>query len=147
MLFDITGGKDLGLKEVEAVSEKISGLNPRAKIIFGISENPKYKGKIKIILIAVSDGEEKKEEKSYVSKSGKIIETKKGGEVQKKKIRKKEKVKIKTKKSKGEEHSIKKEKIRRSALEIKKAEKEAEEKEWMGEPEWEIPTFLRRKLK
>jgi cell division protein FtsZ len=57
MLFNVTGGKDLGLKEVETVSNQIAKLNPKAKIIFGISEDPTYNGKIKVTLLCVSDTE------------------------------------------------------------------------------------------
>jgi cell division protein FtsZ len=136
ILFNISGGKDLGLKELERVSKEISELNPRAKIIFGVSENPKYKGKIKITLIAVSESEQKQ----------KWLGEKKPKKSQGKKKEKLE-VKIKQKKQAEPKRVVKKKKIRRTALEIKKAEKEAQEREWVQEPEWEIPAFLRRKIK
>lgn len=65
ILFNVTGGKDLGLKEVETVSNQIAKLNPKAKIIFGISEDATYNGKIKVTLLCVSDTEkaEKTEKK------------------------------------------------------------------------------------
>ena len=128
ILFNITGGPDLGLKEVESVSEAIAKLNPRAKIIFGISQSPKYKGKIKIILIAVSPVPLKAGLKGGL-KGGLKLPVKK----------KKEKL------AKKPSSSAKKEKSRRSALEVKKAKEEAEEKEWEKEPSWEIPAFLRRR--
>jgi len=134
ILFNIIGGKDLGLREVETVSERISRLNPRAKIIFGISEEPKYKGKIKITLLAVSDGERKKREE---------IKREEKGKKSKKENKAKKGKKEKTKKEK--EIFQKKDKIRRTALEVQKAKKEAEEREWGAETEWEIPTFLRKK--
>ena len=121
ILFNIAGGQDLGLKEVESVSEAIAKLNPRAKIIFGISQTPKYKGKIKITLLAVSDEEKRAGEKG--PKTPKPI----------------------SKKPAPFKARARKEKTRRTALEVKKAKEEAEEKEWEKEPSWEVPTFLRRR--
>jgi len=134
ILFNIAGGKDLGLKEVAQVSNAIAKLNPRAKIIFGVSQTPKYKGKIKITLLAVSDGEKKKREE--IKREEKEKKPKKENKAKKEK---KEKIK------KEKEVSQKKDKIRRTALEVQKAKKEAEEREWVTEAEWEIPTFLRKK--
>ncbi|MBU2539869.1 cell division FtsZ family protein [Patescibacteria group bacterium] len=51
MLFNISGGKNLGMIEVEKISKSISILNPKAKIIFGISKNTKSKNKIKTTLL------------------------------------------------------------------------------------------------
>lgn len=140
ILFNITGGKDLKLKEVEAISEAVASLNPRAKIIFGISELPKYKGKIKITLLAVSEDKGKKKEKTAADLSAKKNRKENGEEKSPKQKKDKEKKRKSAPKSKGG-------KIRRSALEVKKAEKEQEEKEWAQEPEWQIPAFLRDKMK
>ena len=60
ILFNITGGKDLKITEVEKISRSIADSNRMAKIIFGISENEKYRGKIKITLLAVGCGEKSK---------------------------------------------------------------------------------------
>ncbi len=121
ILFNITGGKDLKLKEVELISKAIAGLNQRAKIVFGISENPKYKGKIKIILLAVSDFEKKEKQKE-------------------------KKIVIVKKKCNGKKKENKKiEKKRRSAIEVKKAEEKETEREWETESKWDVPAFLRNK--
>ena len=143
ILFNIKGGKDLTLREVEKISSGICSFNRTAKIIFGISQDPKCNSKIKLTLIEV--GEEKQEKKKTknrikkLSDQGKIPEKKK--EPSSAKIKKKEKqIKVVFKKEK-------KKKIRRSGLEIRKAKKEEEEQEWTKEPEWEIPAFLRRKSK
>jgi len=58
ILFNITGGKDLKMLEVEKISKAISRLNPRAKIIFGISKESNFKDQIKTTLLIV--GSEKK---------------------------------------------------------------------------------------
>ena len=53
ILFNIASDKDITMEEVQQISEKITDFNPKAKIIFGVSFLPKYKGKIKITLLAV----------------------------------------------------------------------------------------------
>ncbi len=52
ILFNISGGKELGMKEVEYISKSIAEFNPQAKIIFGVSHYNKYKNKIKITILA-----------------------------------------------------------------------------------------------
>lgn len=53
VLFDIAGEKDLELSEVSQISKTISDLaNKDAKIIFGISQNRKYAGSLRITLLA-----------------------------------------------------------------------------------------------
>ena len=136
----MAAGRDLGLKEVERIAEEISNLNPRAKIIFGISQNPKLGKKIKITSLAVGENFLKTEEKEKSSE-------KKEEEPPKKLKQKIGKVAKKEKKEKKTaEEKKKKIKVRRSALEVKKAEEEAREKEWLGEEDWEIPSFLRKKM-
>lgn len=53
VLFNIEGGRNLSMFEVDKISKAISEKNPKAKIIFGISRNPKYKNKIKTTLLMV----------------------------------------------------------------------------------------------
>lgn len=60
ILFNIEGGRDLKMSEVEQISKKIYEFNPRAKIIFGVAQYPRYKNKIKITLLAVAPGKEEK---------------------------------------------------------------------------------------
>ena len=61
--------------DVDKISKAISQKNPRAKIIFGISKNPKYKNKIKTTLLMTGPDPfaelqaEKKEEKIIEEKS------------------------------------------------------------------------------
>ncbi|MDI6882899.1 MAG: hypothetical protein QMC93_00270 [Patescibacteria group bacterium] len=141
VLFNISGGKDLALKEVEEVAQKIAEFNQEAKIIFGISQNQKYNKKLKITLLMV--GESLIEKKESQKEKRKIV-------LAKEKKKRKKKLSIGEKKvgqEKEEKIGIKKTKIRRSALEIKKAEKEAKEEELGLAREWEVPAFLRRKVK
>lgn len=51
VLFNITGGGNLSMLEVGKISREIAARNPKAKIIFGISKNSKYKNKIKTTLL------------------------------------------------------------------------------------------------
>ena len=44
---DIAGAEGLSMFDVEKISSHIANLNPKAKIIFGISKNPKLRSKIK----------------------------------------------------------------------------------------------------
>ena len=53
VLFNITASKNLKMLEVEQISKTISNFNKFAKIIFGISENQKYKDTIRITLLAI----------------------------------------------------------------------------------------------
>ncbi len=144
ILFNIKGGKDLTLREVEKISSGICSFNRTAKIIFGISQDPKCNGKIKLTLLEV--GEEKHEKKKTKSK---LKEKELSGQEKTQEKKKPSSVKIdkKEKQIKVVFRKEKKKKIRRSGLEVRKAKKEEEEQEWTKEPEWEIPAFLRRKSK
>jgi cell division protein FtsZ len=168
MLFNIKGGEDLTLKEVEKISNDIYVLNKKAKIIFGISEDTKYNGKIKLSLVGVGENPtikkavspkkkkekkvERKEEEAKKEKNEKekIVEEKK--EKPKKRIgkTKRRKVSVKLKSEKKENKivppKVKKKNTRRTGLELKKAREAAEKEEWdSGDSEWEIPAFLRKK--
>ena len=164
ILYNIAGGKDLALEEVKEISKNISKINPKAKIIFGISQDNDVKGKIKLTLLVV-----KKSEGESELKSKKILKTKKSEEEKrekketrvsvkqmkaKRKEDKKEKLPkpdgqgrngLKKSEKKNKPKMKKRKKIRRSALEIKKNEEEQEELGLSPETEWEIPAFLRKK--
>lgn len=60
ILYNIASDKDLKMETVEQISKSITRCNPKAKIIFGISQHPKYKGKIWITLLATGCGEAEK---------------------------------------------------------------------------------------
>lgn len=51
ILFNIAGAENLSMFEVEKISSHISNLNPKSKIIFGISKNSKLKSKIKTTIL------------------------------------------------------------------------------------------------
>lgn len=188
ILLNISGSSDLPMFEVEKISKRVTELNPRAKIIFGISKDQKLKNKIKTTILMTGGGMVV-EEKVIEKPEEKVIEAKKDEEiVLKKEIKpkiykqpkaRKPKIHKKTSKEKKEEkkreeepvlipvfqspasslavleerklsvvepvvvHPVKTA-IRRSGLEIKKAEEQEEKKRQDQEKEWEIPAFLRK---
>jgi len=168
ILFNISAQENLKLSEVNQISNSIWELSEgKAKIIFGVSENRKLKDSIKITLLAVgcrsqiplglSRKKEKssriitQEEKSSEKKETKLKKPEKKKN-QKKRIKAKPKVIVEQKKEKKSPRFISKTKeaknqpkIRRNALEVKKALEEEEKKILAKEKIWEIPAFLRRK--
>jgi cell division protein FtsZ len=56
ILFNVAGSDNLSMFEVEKISRHISDSNPDAKIIFGISKNPKLKNKIKTTILMTGEG-------------------------------------------------------------------------------------------
>jgi len=172
ILFNISGGTNLNMFEVEKISESIAELNPKAKIIFGISKNVKAKNKIKTTILITGPSKTTKLKKEvYPERSRRVA----------KKGQKKEQVPQKSSEQKTkiiqkspseilsdsnlvpifnkdqfpaqtsskliavEPVNIKiKKTIRRNALEIKKAEALEQDKRLLQEEEWEVPAFLRR---
>lgn len=143
ILFNISGGKDLKLKEVEVLSQAIANLNPRAKIIFGVSENQKLAGKIKVVLIAVSSAENE-EQKVLKKKKGKKIFSGKNKKQGKLKNGKAEENGSKNGQGAKPAGTDKEELKRKSALKAKEEKEEEEEQEWENEATWEVPAFLRK---
>lgn len=155
ILFNIVGGSDLAIKEVELISRKIASLNERAKIIFGISQNPKYKGKIKVSVLALSSPEieNKKTVQEIPEKIKKLTPAKKAKKTKfyQKKILSKTINKInpteeiKSNKTLDDYLNLLpgNEKGRRTGLEAQEAKKADQEKEWANDRHWEVPTFLR----
>jgi len=129
VMFNIEASKDLSLQLLSQISEKISELAPTAKIIFGLSQNPKLKNEIRVTLLATSSEAEKKvRTKKVIKKEEPVV----------KKV-KKQKPKIEKKEEDVE--------VRRSALEVKEAEEKEEEREEEEEKIFEIPAFLRKSKK
>lgn len=60
IIFNITASQEVGMKEIEQISQTISDFNRRAKIIFGISQDNSYRDRIRIALLAVGCGKEEK---------------------------------------------------------------------------------------
>ena len=159
ILFNIFASKNLKMSEVERISQTISDSNPRAKIIFGIS-NPfpnKTDNKIRILLLAVGHQvKEKAQKKALVppvlpEKEIKKLEEKLAEKPKKPvKLQKRTKAKGKTKKFALLRKQQKKEvsqKIlkRKNALELKKEAEKIEREMLAEEKKWETPAFLRKK--
>src|SRR3989344_2175111 len=168
ILFNIAGGGSLSMLEVDAISRSIAEKSQKAKIIFGISKSPQLKNKIKTTLLmtgptlgsenAVKDSAQIKS----VIKPTKIVKKikKKKQSIQQLPKEKKENVMSNlvpifqntpvgisgvSKLAITEESGNQKKAIRRTALEVKKAEEIEENKKSEQEKEWEIPAFLRFK--
>jgi len=75
ILFNIAGGENLSLDGIKQIGSIISNsANPRARIIWGITQNEKYKNKIKITLLATGCQEkEHQNEKEKSLKKSKIF--------------------------------------------------------------------------
>lgn len=148
ILFNISGSSDISMFEIEKISRKISDVNPKAKIIFGISKNSNLKNKLKTTLLMTGYPFEKELEP--------VLEKAKEPIVQKKLVVE-NKIKIDEKKNAVSAESLDKKlsiiqvldkpakkAIRRSALDIKEAQEQEQNKRLEQEQEWEIPTFLRK---
>lgn len=142
ILFNITGSKDMKMHEVSEISKTIGLQNPRAKIIFGISTNPKFAKKLRITIFAI--GCQSVSAKRSVQKSLPIAKSQKETKPKQKKV-------IKARKEKRVEAPKLpilvpfQEKQRRNALDVKKAIDEAIEDLQEEEQKWDIPAFLRYK--
>ncbi len=172
ILFNIAGSNSLSMLEVDKISRAISSQNPKAKIIFGISKNASYKNKIKTTLLMTgpaTGAEAKAEEKIIAEKEEPIKEKKAIIKVEKKPkkkvatpkpVQEREKITIGnfvpsfnsasadvalTKMSAIDHTNDQKRTLRRTALEIKKAQEMEENEKSQQEKEWEIPAFLRFK--
>jgi len=181
VLFNIAGGGNLSMLEVDKISRAISEHNSKAKIIFGISKEPQYKNKIKTTLLMTGvslqeEAEERiREERKKITEAATEFAQKQKGYRKGKKLAKKGKAKrtpvsgearpdrkipfdgtlspvfgdmpvdLGVKKLSIVEEPIgQKKAIRRTALDIKRAEEMEERKKSQQEKEWEIPAFLRK---
>jgi len=170
ILFNVAGSENLSMLEVEKISSHIASLNPKSKIIFGISKNQKLKNRIKttILMTSPASGASAQiKENLAVKKTEQAKEQKPTKKPAVKKPKVKHKKKLQDKKQKISDNKereqisvipvfevpvleapvaemVKKATIRRSGLEIKRAEELEEKKRIAQEKEWEIPAFLRR---
>jgi cell division protein FtsZ len=125
VMFNVEASKELSLQLLSQISERIGELAPNAKIIFGLTQNPKMRNELRVTILATSSEAEKKKPK-----------------IKGEKIEKNKKTKVKAKKVKVPK--VENVEVRRNALEIKEAEMKEEEKEEEEEKIFEIPAFLRK---
>ncbi len=165
ILYNIASDKDLRMEKVEQISRSITRCNPKAKIIFGISQHPKYKGKIRITLLATGcgDTEKKSNPQKKARKKIKKLEQKleapqepqikvslpRAEQAPPASIKKQSAIKkplpIKIKKSKTPLLLPKDTTIRKNALDLKKESEQIEKEILEQEKKWDTPTFLRKK--
>lgn len=144
ILFNITGGKDMGIKEIEAVSQSIFRLNPRAKIIFGVSQESRYNGKLKLCLLAVSEGGKK------AKMLNNILVQQGSGSAKHLAGNLKARIKVKagnlTKNNKKAVSILKpkRETVRQTALEVRAAQEAEIEKELSNNWQWEVPPVFKK---
>ncbi|MCX6764903.1 MAG: hypothetical protein NTU58_04360 [Candidatus Nealsonbacteria bacterium] len=153
ILFNISGGQNLKMTEVEKICNSIADLNRNSKIIFGVSQIlPQNKQEIGLTLLVVGDDKNNKILKKETPSVKKEKKTKKRKipkelpEIKEKIITKKEiKIKIEKRVEKPKKTIKKKEENKRlSALDVKKATEKEEGKRLAEEEKWDIPAFLRR---
>ena len=174
VLYNIAGEKNLNLEEVSQISKTISELsNPKAKIIFGISQSKEYQDIVKTTLLAtglstkiflpkpkrkIPPKKEVPKEKEItppqkpiselkVKKIKKIkkSEPKKLKPIRPKRVRKK-KIEVVPVPEEMPQTESPKEIQRKNALQIKKEAEEAEREIVEKEKFWETPAFLRKKI-
>ncbi|MEK9135348.1 MAG: cell division protein FtsZ [Patescibacteria group bacterium] len=150
-LFNIAGEKNLELSEVSQISETIFNLtNKEAKIIFGISQNKKYKGVIKTTLLAV--GCQMRDFFGDTPKTKALRRPKK--KIKPAVIKKIEEPEIKIKKiirrvrQKKLPLEVPKKipEIRKNAIQVRQDVEEEEAKILAEEQIWQTPAFLRKKI-
>ncbi len=141
-LFNITGGKNIGLTDISSVSENIAHyVDERAKIIVGIMQKEKYGNKIKVSLLSTGCGTDFFEKEIGTSEE----KSKKKEEKKEKVISKKKKKGKKTASIKKEESFTKKEEVFPSVPEKdhSSGDKNGEEEILQEEEKWEKPAFLK----
>lgn len=156
MVFNLTGDKGMKMQDVADISKSISSFNTKARIIFGISFVPQFKDKLRVALFAIGcrQGERPREEKARKTGGAKKKEQA-ASQASSRKLAKKQTPARSQGEAKEEalhrkkQPSLQKEppkeqsRVRRNALDLKKA-RELELKDLeKQERQWDIPSFLR----
>jgi hypothetical protein len=152
IMFNITGDKNLKMHEVSEISRTIAAGNPRAKIIFGIAFQPEFKDKARITLFAVGckEGQARERQKPLAKRKYSKPKAKAQGKLPLLSPKKKAQPAAKEELAKApaappgvltQDSS----KMRRNALDLKKAVEEEIQELEKKEKAWDIPSFLRNK--
>ncbi len=156
IIFNITGGKDIGLTDISLISESIaSHTEDDAKIIVGIMQKNKFKDRVKIALLATGcesdffkkELEDEESTKNIKSSPLKIEKKKSSNPVVKPEAKKEDSKKEETRKKNEEIITVvpTTEKIHFQVEEPKKRPENQEEKDLLEEEDkWDKPSFLRR---
>ena len=153
ILFNITGDKDLKMQDVSEIASTISAANPRARIIFGISFQPEFKDKVRITIFASgcseeeNGGKQKPTIQKKISKPRSKAKGKPPQKVQKKSVKIPQPAAAEGSKIPGPQNIQEQDplKLRRNALDLKKAVEEEIQELEKKEKAWDIPSFLRNK--
>nr|MDD3720844.1 cell division protein FtsZ [Candidatus Gracilibacteria bacterium] len=74
LLFNITGGNDLSMFEVDEAAKVITeSVDPDANIIFGATIHPDYEGQLKITVVATGFNEDTN--RTFIEKKGELLRT------------------------------------------------------------------------
>ncbi len=146
ILFHLSADKNLKMQEMADVSKGIFSLNPKARIILGITLRPEFKDKLKVMLFAVgcAEGHEpevKKEKASEPKQKLRIVQKKVRVHRQAKHVKKILAVKPHEKKEEVLERT------RKTALDLKQELDGKLQEIQEEEKKWDIPAFLRVKIK
>ena len=146
IIYNITASRQLGMKEVEHISQTIANYNKKAKIIFGISHDNGYKDKIRIALLGVGCGEKSKAPALKKKPKPKALPKKKPVPKAKpkppRKAKRKSRVKPEAEPAKENDSKVL---ARKSALDLRKEAEETEKGLLEEEKFWDVPAFLRKK--
>lgn len=126
ILFNIAGTENLSMFDVEKISSHIANLNPNAKIIFGISKNPKLNNKIKTTILMTGGSENSPEKEEIVQEIGEVAKKEIKPIVDKKTV--KEATKEKTKEKIAKQPSVLHESVAEKAVQEKKQKKKPKSK-------------------
>jgi cell division protein FtsZ len=175
IMFNVTGDKDLKMQDVSEIARSIGAGSPRAKIIFGISFQPEFKDKVRITLFAQGcrEGQGKDQKPPVKKKPSKpkakaqaklpLVTPKKkvqpvqafGSELQSRRGAKTHSGhsalsasgSMRSERPAVAEDAVLQDssKLRRNALDLKKAVEEEIQELEKKEKAWDIPSFLRNK--
>jgi cell division protein FtsZ len=163
MLFNVTGGTDIGLTDISSISENIyEYTGGDAKVILGIKQKNKYKDRVKVSVLATGCETDFFKEELTEEKEEKVEEKEEKPKKETKKTKKKPKKQVKKKKPKKQEKQEKEEEkelpkkddgitvmskedvVYQPEEKTEESEDDHEKEILEQEKKWEIPSFLRR---
>ena len=147
IVFNLTGDKGMKMQDVAEISKSISSLTNKGRIIFGISFHPEFKDKLRIALFAAGCKEKEGKQEEKVQEKP-VAKKKRVARKVPQQAKPKQEKKDETKKSvtaPKEEPRKEQTKVRRNALDVKKAQDRELKDLEKQERQWDIPSFLRSK--
>ena len=144
ILFHVTADKNIKMQEVADVSRGMFSLNPKARIILGITLRPELRDKLRVTLFAVGCDEGKQPMQNNRESEKKVAQPRKKPRPVQKKVKHVKKVLAVTQQEKKEEVI---EKIRKNALDLKQELDGKLQEIQEEEKKWDVPAFLRVKIK